>query len=88
MSRSLYQIQKSVLFSQFSSFSCGATASVNAGTDETPPPWAPKVIVGSVLRRFILPFNFFSMVACSVVIVGRSRYSIDEFDGQVRYFLF
>lgn len=62
ISRSLYQIQKSVLFCSSSSGSAGVARVI----------WwlvvdvalFPADIVGSVFRRFILPFNFFNIVAC------------------------
>ena len=57
MSRSLNQIQKSVLLLSWSSLSGGATA--NDG------PAAATAIDGSVLRRFILFLIFFSIVACA-----------------------
>ena len=65
ISRSLYQIQKSVLFWSSSSGSDGVARVI----------WwwlvvvdvLPADIVGSVFRRFILPFNFFNIVACRPV---------------------
>lgn len=59
MSRSLYQIQKSVLLLSFSSLSGGATANGIVG-----PLVLASAIDGSVLRRFILFLIFFNIVAC------------------------
>lgn len=64
MSRSLYQIQKSVLLLSFSSLSGGTTAN---GIDG--PLVVASTIDGSVLRRFILFLIFFNIVACVVVVV-------------------
>lgn len=64
MSRSLYQIQKSVLLLSFSSLSGAATA--NGIAD---PLVLASAIDGSVLRRFILFLIFFNIVACLFVCV-------------------
>lgn len=75
MSRSLYQIQKSVLLLSWSSLSGGATA--NDG------PLAATAIDGSVLRRFILFLIFFSIVACAhlndIIMYGFVLFSLSIF---------